>query len=128
MAKLLTELEIRIVALKESHKDSNIDELLATLAGSELGCEKAEALTKLHEADIGELNAKLSEYESGKKRAPKFPTVKVGKLEYLVTRGVAIKDYTFTINEIAANELKVGEKKIADHLVSIKSGVLNPKN
>jgi multidrug resistance efflux pump len=120
-------LEERIKALKESHKDSDKDAVIAVLAETELAKEKAEADLTNADKDIEALNAQLSEFESGKKKAPKHPTLKVKNVEYLVTRGIQIKDQKYTAQEVADNTETIDGLKLGEWLIKKRSGILKPK-
>ena len=127
MGKVNKALEERIKALKESHKDSDKDAVITVLAETELAKEKAEADLTSADEDIEALNAQLSEFESGKKKAPKHPTLKVKNVEYLVTRGIQIKDQKYTAQEVSDNTETIDGLKIGEWLIKKRSGILKPK-
>lgn len=113
--------------LKELFKNEDKDAVVLKLAEQSLELEKANADLEASNKDVEELNAQLAEYESGKKKAPKHPSVTIDKKEYLVTQGIRIRGDKFTDREIAENTKVVDGKKIANWLLEKGSGVLQLK-
>lgn len=103
---------------------------------STLESEKATLQSKLDSAneqikeqaeDIESLNAQLSEFESGKKKARKHPSVKLGGKDYLVTRGIQIGDTIYSAQQVADNKEVISGVKIGDYLLKKGSGILKAK-
>jgi hypothetical protein len=94
--------------------------------GLEQKLAEATVLNKELEQETEDLNAKLSELENNPSKAAAKPVLKIGKDSYqvMIPRVSLLDGTVVTVADLKENKLKVGEKKICDHLVEIKSGML----
>lgn len=136
MSKEKTEFELFVEANKDKKPEELLQELFEAKQNEAAQSERIETLNEMisdyeqdsiiQEEALKELNAKLSELENNPSKKAAKPKLKIGKDTYqVVIPRIQLGDGTIvTIADLKENKLKVGGLSIQEHLVKIKSGMI----